>query len=413
MAFHLILGYNTGYFCRTFALGKAKMSVRDEDDRAIFWDDPILLMDDENLDNPPVELTHRSVQASSISNRDSAIESNFMSEKETAARSIPAYSPSQLSSSLSLISRTDQIASNTDRIGSFTSKPAFVTSISMPADDGFRSRTSDMTSPLISNSPKRSMFVKKTLKTNSIPVYKGAAILERRSASTQNVVMEEHIPLMLGSGNLPRELSGTSLSDSIMNSINILVGVGILISPYAISQTGWMGLGIMSLLCVLSCYSAILIGKCMDAKPGILTLIDLGKEAFGSGAEMIISLLIFLELFGALSIYIVLQVDSLEYALPNTLPRISWTVIVGCIILLTIWIGNLSDLSFLSIFGCFVNITVLFVALIYSGIITQVSPGSIANPSSTSYGIFDGIPLCVSFLMVISYCFFCLCLKYS
>jgi len=76
---------------------------------------------------------------------------------------------------------------------------------------------------------------------------------------------------------------------NLYTGINVLCGVGILSTPYAIKQGGWIGLGILSLFALLAWYTGMLLRHCLDSKEGLETYPDIGHAAFGSTGRIVIS----------------------------------------------------------------------------------------------------------------------------
>jgi vesicular inhibitory amino acid transporter len=75
--------------------------------------------------------------------------------------------------------------------------------------------------------------------------------------------------------------------------VNVLCGVGILSTPYAVRQGGWLGLVILSVLAVLAWYTGVLLRRCLDIKEGIETYPDIGQAAFGTPGRIVISVTVF------------------------------------------------------------------------------------------------------------------------
>jgi vesicular inhibitory amino acid transporter len=71
--------------------------------------------------------------------------------------------------------------------------------------------------------------------------------------------------------------------------INVLCGVGILSTPYAAKEGGWVGLSILFIFAVLSFYTGILLRYCLDSEPGLETYPDIGQAAFGNFGRVAIS----------------------------------------------------------------------------------------------------------------------------
>lgn len=71
--------------------------------------------------------------------------------------------------------------------------------------------------------------------------------------------------------------------------MNVLCGVGVLSTPYAVKEGGWLGLSILLIFAVLSYYTGILLRSCLDSQPGIETYPDIGQAAFGRVGRIVIS----------------------------------------------------------------------------------------------------------------------------
>lgn len=71
--------------------------------------------------------------------------------------------------------------------------------------------------------------------------------------------------------------------------INVLCGVGILSTPYAVKEGGWLGLSILFLFAVLAWYTGILLRQCLDSQEGLETYPDIGQAAFGTVGRIAIS----------------------------------------------------------------------------------------------------------------------------
>lgn len=85
------------------------------------------------------------------------------------------------------------------------------------------------------------------------------------------------------------KLDQDSLINSIDSGINVLCGVGILSTPYAIKEGGWIALSILFIFAVLSFYTGLLLRYCLDSQPGLETYPDIGQAAFGTPGRIAIS----------------------------------------------------------------------------------------------------------------------------
>ncbi|ONM18751.1 Transmembrane amino acid transporter family protein [Zea mays] len=108
-----------------------------------------------------------------------------------------------------------------------------------------------------------------------------------RKASSLQRIPEDQRPMVGGHEVGPyRQCSYTQ---GVMNGVNVLCGVGILSTPYAVKQGGWLGLVILAVLGALAWYTGILLRRCLDSKDGLETYPDIGHAAFGTAGRIIIS----------------------------------------------------------------------------------------------------------------------------
>lgn len=89
--------------------------------------------------------------------------------------------------------------------------------------------------------------------------------------------------------------------------MNVLCGVGILSTPYAVKEGGWLSLTILLIYAVLSFYTGLLLRYCLDSAPGLETYPDIGQAVFGRIGRFAISVCSSLSLFvNSCCIYIML-----------------------------------------------------------------------------------------------------------
>lgn len=71
--------------------------------------------------------------------------------------------------------------------------------------------------------------------------------------------------------------------------MNVLAGVGILSTPYTISEAGWISLALLLLFAFICCYTGILLRYCLESQEGIYTYPDIGQVAMGRIGRFFIS----------------------------------------------------------------------------------------------------------------------------
>jgi vesicular inhibitory amino acid transporter len=142
----------------------------------------------------------------------------------------------------------------------------------------------------------------------------------------------------------------STLPQTVFNSVNVLIGVGLLSLPLAIHYSGWViGMTFFLFSVVTTQYTAKLLAKCLDVDSSLITFADLAYVSFGPRARVIVSLLFTLELIGANVALIVLFGDSLD-ALIGGYGVVTWKVI-SAFILIPLAFLPLRLLSFTSILG--------------------------------------------------------------
>lgn len=144
------------------------------------------------------------------------------------------------------------------------------------------------------------------------------------------------------------------------NALNALSGVGILSVPYALSSGGWLSLTLLFIIAASTFFTGLLIRRCMEIDSRIRTYPDIGERAFGQYGRAIISIFMYLELYFVATGFLILEGDNLFNLFPNSGIDYSWfhlsgrqgfVIIVALIILPTVWVQDLSLLSYVSATG--------------------------------------------------------------
>ena len=143
----------------------------------------------------------------------------------------------------------------------------------------------------------------------------------------------------------------STLPQTIFNSINVLIGVGLLSLPMGIKYAGWIcGMIILFLCAAVTSWTARLLARCMDLDPIVITFSDLAFISFGHRARLATSILFTMELLAACVALIVLFADSLDLLFPGLLSVTEWKVLCS-IIMIPLNFLPLRFLSFTSIIG--------------------------------------------------------------
>ncbi|KAH6774529.1 Transmembrane amino acid transporter family protein [Perilla frutescens var. hirtella] len=196
------------------------------------------------------------------------------------------------------------------------------------------------------------------------------------------------IPLLAGNGDCGaaepthqrrshHSISGsTSFFKTCFNGLNALSGVGILSVPYAVCSGGWLSLMLLFLIAGCTFYTSLLIQRCMDLDTNIRSYPDIGERAFGTKGRVVVSVAMNVELYLVATGFLILEGDNLH----NLYPDIGGVVIggkqcfiliIGLIVLPTVWLDNMSILSYISATGVvssFILVCSIFWAAVFDGI---------------------------------------------
>ncbi|KAF8037970.1 hypothetical protein BT93_B0731 [Corymbia citriodora subsp. variegata] len=172
----------------------------------------------------------------------------------------------------------------------------------------------------------------------------------------------------------------SSYGQAVVNGMNVLCGVGILSTPYAAKEGGWAGISILIVFAVLSYYTGILLRYCLDSQPGLETYPDIGQAAFGTLGRIAISIILYVELYACCVEYIILESDNLSSLFPNAQISLGgfhldsphlFALMTTLAVLPTVWLRDLSVLSYISAGGVVASILVVL-CLFWAGLVDQV-----------------------------------------
>ncbi|PPR80832.1 hypothetical protein GOBAR_AA39877 [Gossypium barbadense] len=124
--------------------------------------------------------------------------------------------------------------------------------------------------------------------------------------------------------------------------INVLTGIGLLTTPYAVKEGGWLSLTLLLIFGVIACYTGILLKRCLESSPGLQTYPDIGQAAFGITGRLVIA--------AACVEYVIIMSENLSTIFPNTsiefggiyLNAHQIFAIIGILVVLpTVWLRDL------------------------------------------------------------------------
>ena len=138
-------------------------------------------------------------------------------------------------------------------------------------------------------------------------VIKGGTVIDPKNSI--NAVMD----VAVTDGKVVLVVAGQStLPQTIFNSTNVLIGVGLLSLPMGIKYAGWIcGMIFLALSALVTAYTATILAKCMDVDASLITFADLAFVSYGQKARIATSVLFTLELLAACVALIVLESRSI------------------------------------------------------------------------------------------------------
>lgn len=187
-------------------------------------------------------------------------------------------------------------------------------------------------------------------------------------ADEDDAALGEHQPILVkevkqGNKVILTVEGQSTLPQSIFNSINALIGVGLLSLPLAFKMSGWIfGLLILTVTAAVTGYTGKLLARCMEYDPSLITYSDLAYVSFGTRARIIVSALFSLELVAACVALVILFADSLALLLPGLASVNAWKCVCAALILVlnALPLRFLSYTSVIGIFSTFCSMSPTF-----------------------------------------------------
>uniref|UniRef100_A0A0G4G815 Amino acid transporter transmembrane domain-containing protein n=1 Tax=Chromera velia CCMP2878 TaxID=1169474 RepID=A0A0G4G815_9ALVE len=200
-----------------------------------------------------------------------------------------------------------------------------------------------------------------------------------------------------------------SLFASIFNSVNVLVGVGLLSFPYCARLCGWVpSLALLCFFSVTTCWTGMILKECVDVdKKRFVGFPEMAEAAFGRPLRIVIFWMFSLELCTLAGMYLILMVDTLEALVPSVsadrVGKFSAFFIVAAGVTPTLWIQELSLLAPLALMGIG-SMVYLIVAMGVYGAVAEGKEGvggSFVHPASTEmFGPWKNLPIGVGLIAV-------------
>ncbi|KAK9729098.1 hypothetical protein K7432_000540 [Basidiobolus ranarum] len=167
------------------------------------------------------------------------------------------------------------------------------------------------------------------------------------------------------------ERNGSSFG-AYFNIVCAIAGTGTLQLPFALSQSGWVGIGLILLSTGISVYTGSLLIKCLyyDRINRLSDYSSIGKAAYGKPGMIFIRVFHYSIQIGSAIVYILitgLNAHQLFEMVGISLDQKVWVLIAGLIVWVPyILLKTLKEVAVLSVIGVLTTLVLVFVAVIVS-----------------------------------------------
>lgn len=127
-------------------------------------------------------------------------------------------------------------------------------------------------------------------------------------------------------------------------------------------------------------YTSHILGTCLRKNPKLRSFVDIGKHAFGSKGRLVAATIIYMEIFMSLVSYTISLHDNLitvflgtnlKHHFPKFFSSQLLTVVAVLVALPSLWIRDLSSISFLSTVGILMSL-LIFVCVAATALLGHV-----------------------------------------
>ncbi|KMT00974.1 hypothetical protein BVRB_9g222370 [Beta vulgaris subsp. vulgaris] len=200
--------------------------------------------------------------------------------------------------------------------------------------------------------------------------------------------------------------SNTSSFKTLFNGANTILGNGVLIVPYALASGGWLSLVLLITISAASTYTSLLVKRCMEADSRIKSYTHIGDHAFGNIGRVIVSIVLYADLYMVTTGFLILEGDNLHNLFPNISLKAlgiaidgksSFVIIVALVLLPIVLLDSLSILAYISATGVFASLLIL-ISVLWVGLFDGIGFGHYVEEASLLN--WKGIPTAISLYML-------------
>ncbi|KAJ3121397.1 hypothetical protein HK098_003737 [Nowakowskiella sp. JEL0407] len=170
---------------------------------------------------------------------------------------------------------------------------------------------------------------------------------------------------------------GSTVSQSVFNCVNLLVGIGFLSLPFALRSGGWIpGLMVLISVSLITKYTGEILARCIELSPTTLLNFDsISSLAISPKISPLISVIFITELYLTCVAFIILISDSIHIIFPTW--DIAYFRFVAFVICAGItYLKSFKVVSYLSLVGIIASVFLISVVL-FNGLVKTARPGSL------------------------------------
>lgn len=214
---------------------------------------------------------------------------------------------------------------------------------------------------------------------------------------------EERQPLLRSHSSVhgtTAPLGQSNLFQTVFNSTNVLLGVGLLSLPLGVKHAGWLvGIALLVFAALTTAYTAKVLARCLDTDKTLATYSDIAYASYGPKACSATRVLFSFIMIAACVALVILFGDTMNLLVPS-LTVTQWKIVCG-VLLVPLHFVPFSLLSFASVIGVAASLGLVLMTIL-AGIIKHDSPGSLRRPASTSLFPESWTTLPLSFGLIMS-----------
>ncbi|KAI8842477.1 transmembrane amino acid transporter protein-domain-containing protein [Chytridium lagenaria] len=161
---------------------------------------------------------------------------------------------------------------------------------------------------------------------------------------------------------------GNSVAEAVYHIICVIAGSGVLQLPFALNQSGWVGVLVILFSAWANQYSGMLLVKCLyiNGSERLKGFPHIGQKAFGNIGKIVVEVLNSVMLLGVPIVYLILSGMNFEILFGYFDTR-GWIIVSSLLIMIPFLIfKTLKEIAILSAFGVFATIVVIATVLVYA-----------------------------------------------